>query len=53
MEQYNKTIQKMINFNDITKENIKQHNPNWLQIVDHPYRILIIGGSEKQIYCLI
>ena len=45
MEQYNKTIQKMINFNDITKENIKQHNPNWLQIVDHPYRILIIGGS--------
>ena len=31
----------MINFNDITKENIKEHNPNW----DQPYRILIIGGS--------
>ena len=35
----------MINFNDVTKENIKGHNPNWLQIPDHPYRILIIGGS--------
>ena len=21
------------------------HNPNWPQIPDHPYRILIIGGS--------
>ena len=31
----------MITFNDITKE----HNPNWSQIPDHPYRILIIGGS--------
>ena len=31
----------MIIFNDITKE----HNPNWSQIPDHPYRILIIGGS--------
>ena len=35
----------MINFDDVTKENIKKHNPNWLQILDHPYRILIIGGS--------
>ena len=22
------------------------HNPNWSYILDHPYRILIIGGSE-------
>ena len=22
------------------------HNPNWPNIPDHPYRILIIGGSE-------
>ena len=46
---YNKTIQKMINFDDIAKENTKEHNPNWPQILDHPYRILIIGGpgSEK------
>ena len=21
------------------------HNPNWTYIPDHPYRILIIGGS--------
>ena len=31
----------MINFDDGTKENIKEHNPNWPQIPDHPYRILI------------
>ena len=30
---------------DFTKENIKKHNPNWSQIPDHLYRILIIGGS--------
>ena len=35
----------MINFDDVIKENIKEHNPNWSQILDHPYRILIIGGS--------
>ena len=29
----------------ITKENIKKHTPNWPEIIDHPYRILIIGGS--------
>ena len=45
----------MINFDDVTKENIKEHNPNWPQIPGHPYRILIIGGSglEKQTHCLI
>ena len=39
----------MINFDDVTKENIKKHNPNWPQIPSHPYRILIIGvsGSGK------
>ena len=35
----------MINFVDVTKENIKEHNLNWPKIIDHPYRILIIGGS--------
>ena len=35
----------MINFDDFTKENIKEHNPNWPQIPDHLYRILIIVGS--------
>ena len=29
----------------ITKKNIKKHNPNWTEITDHPYRILIDGGS--------
>ena len=24
---------------------MKGHNPNWLQTPDHPYRILITGGS--------
>ena len=24
-----KTVQKMINFDDVTKENIKELNPNW------------------------
>ena len=37
----------MIKFDDFTKENIKEHNPNWLQIPNHPYRILIVGGSES------
>ena len=34
----------MINFHDIIKEDTKEHNPNWPQIPDHSYRILIIGG---------
>ena len=35
----------MMHFDDVTKENIKEHNPNWPHTPDHPYRILIIGGS--------
>ena len=35
----------MINFDDYTNENIVQHNSKWSYIPDHPYRILIIGGS--------
>ena len=26
----------MINFNDVTAENIKEHNTNWSQIPHHP-----------------
>ena len=37
----------MINFDDVVKENIKKHNPNWAHIPDHPYRTLIIGGAGK------
>ena len=29
----------------ITNENKKEHNEKWPFIPDHPYRILIIGGS--------
>ena len=35
----------MINFDEYTNENKRKHNPNWPCIPDHPYRILIIGGS--------
>ena len=28
-------------------EKIKELNPNWPEIPDHSYRILIIGGSES------
>ena len=42
----------MMSFDDVTKENINEHNPNWLQITDHPFRILIIedSGSGKTIF---
>ena len=35
----------MINFDYIVNENKTVHNKNWPYIPDHPYRILIIGGS--------
>ena len=35
----------MFNLDDITNENNKEHNEKWPYIPDHPYRILIIGGS--------
>ena len=35
----------MINFDDYVNENRTEHNKNWPYIPDHPYRILIIGGS--------
>ena len=35
----------MINFNDYTNEGRTEHNKNWPYVPDHPYRILIIGGS--------
>ena len=35
----------MINFDDATKESIKQPDPNWSQVPDHPYKILIYAGS--------
>ena len=35
----------MINFDDYVNENKTEHNPEWPCTPDHPYRILIIGGS--------
>ena len=35
----------MINLDSITNENNREHNEKWPYISDHPYRILIIGGS--------
>lgn len=36
----------MINLDVVTGENKKEHNPNQPQISDHPYTVLIIGGSR-------
>ena len=35
----------MINLDSIINENNKEHNEKWSYIPNHPYRILIIGGS--------
>ena len=47
----------MINFDDVIKEETKEHNPNWSQVRDHPYRMLIIGesvsGKENSLFNLI
>ena len=34
-----------MNFDYCINENKTEHNPKWSHIPDHPYRILIIGGS--------
>ena len=38
----------MLNFDYIAKEEIKEQNPYWSEIPDHPYRILIAGGSGNR-----
>ena len=38
----------MINFDDVTCENRKERNPNWLHFPDYPHRILVIGGSGSR-----
>ena len=35
----------MINLDNIVNNNNETHNEKWSYIPDHPYRILIIGGS--------
>ena len=36
---------KIFNLGDITNKNNKEYDKKWPYIPDHPYRILIIGGS--------
>ena len=47
----------MITFDDVPKENMKEHNPSWSQIPDYPYRILIFGdprpGKANSLFNLI
>ena len=38
----------MINFDEYTNENKKEHNPNWPYVPDHPHRILIIGDQDLE-----
>ena len=38
----------MINLDNIASENNKEHNKKWPYIPDHPYTILIIGGSGSK-----
>ena len=38
----------MFDLDDITDKNNKEHNEKWPNIPDHPYIILIIGGSGSR-----
>lgn len=35
----------MIYVDEVTGKNTLEHNPHWVQIPDHPYRMLIVDGS--------
>ena len=43
----------MINFDDVMNKTQEKHNPNWPQITDHPYRILIGGSGSGKINSLL
>ena len=47
----------MFDFDYITKEDIKEHSPNWPQIPNHLYRTLIVGrcrsGKTNALFNLI
>ena len=38
----------MVDYVNVTKGNINNHNLNWPQIVDHSQRILVIGDTESR-----
>ena len=37
----------MLNFDYITKEDKKEHNPYWSDLPEHPYSIFVVGRSES------
>ena len=39
------TLKKLVNLDNIINDNNNNHNEKWPYIPDHPYKILIIGGS--------
>ena len=41
----------MFNFDYITKQDIKQNNINCLEIPNHPYTILVVGGFASGKIC--
>ena len=41
------TLQKIFNLVYITNENNEDHDLTWPYIPDHPYRMLITGGSQS------
>ena len=44
----------MVNSDDVTNEKkTTEHNPKWPHVPDHPYRILIRGGSGSGKKCII
>ena len=38
----------MLDFDDVTRENLKEHNPSQPQTPDYPHRVLIIIVSESE-----
>lgn len=41
----NRELNMVLNFDEITGQNTKEHNPNWNQILHNPHRILIVHSS--------
>ena len=37
----------MTNFDDVTNENMKEHNPDWSEIPDHSCISLLTRASES------
>ena len=42
----------MINLDSVNNENNKKHNEQWPYILDHPYRVILVGvqDQEKQMH---